>query len=297
MKAASRKTNHSVPERIEKLRKEIREHDYRYHVLAEPTISDAEYDKLIRELIELESAHPDLLTPDSPSQRVGGQPTKEFPAVTHSTPMLSLSNVYSEEEVHDFDRRVQTLLGRQPYRYVCELKFDGVAISLKYEDGIFVRGATRGDGVQGDEITNNLKTIGSIPLRLRTNEKYMMNIEVRGEVFMKKQDFEKMNRERERAGEKLFANPRNAAAGTLKLQDPKLVSARPLNFFSYWLKSDVVELKAHSANLNFLRHLGFPANEHSRVCKDVASVVKYWEQWEAWREDLPYDIDGIVVKV
>lgn len=297
MKAAARQSSQSVAERIEKLRKEIREHDYRYHVLAQPTTSDAEYDRLMRELIVLETAHPEFLTPDSPSQRVGGQPTKEFPTVTHSIPMLSLSNVYSEEEVLDFDRRVKNLLGRQPYRYVCELKFDGVAVSLRYENGTLSRGATRGDGVQGDEITNNLKTVRSIPLRLRTNEKHSMNIEVRGEVFMKKKDFEKMNKERERAGEKLFANPRNVAAGTLKLQDPKLVAARPLIFFAYWLTSETIELKSHSENLNTLRNLGLPVNDRSRVCKDVKEVIEYWREWETRREDLPYDIDGIVVKV
>ena len=297
MKAASRQASSSVAKQIEKLHKEIHEHDYRYHVLAEPTIPDAEYDQLMRQLVELERGYPELFTPDSPSQRVGGQPTKEFPSVAHEIPMLSLSNVYSEEEVLDFDRRVQTLLGRQPYRYVCELKFDGVAITLKYEEGIFVRGATRGDGVQGDEVTNNLKTIRSVPLRLRTGEKAFMSVEVRGEVFMRKKDFEKMNKERERAGEKMFANPRNAAAGTLKLQDPKLVAARPLNFLAYWLHSERVELKSHYENLDILRKLGLPVNEHSRLCRNVKEAIKYWREWGLRREDLPYDIDGIVIKV
>jgi DNA ligase (NAD+) len=297
MNAATRRAIASAADEIEKLRKELREHDYRYYVLAQPSISDAEYDQLMRRLIELEKAHPELLTPDSPSQRVGGQPTKEFPTVTHSTPMLSLSNVYSEEEVVDFDRRVKTILGTQPYRYVCELKFDGVAVSLKYEGGILVRGATRGDGFQGDEITNNLKTIRSIPLRLRAERKDLMDIEVRGEVFMERKDFEKMNKERERAGEKTFVNPRNATAGTLKLQDPKLVSGRPLKFFAYWLSSDRSKLKSHAENLDTLRRLGFPVNDCSRVCKDVREVVKYWKEWENRREELPYDIDGIVVKV
>jgi DNA ligase (NAD+) len=296
-KSPLRQADQSVADRIEKLRKEIREHDYRYYVLAEPSISDAEYDLLMRELIELETAHPEFLTPDSPSQRVGGQPTKIFPTVTHRIPMLSLSNVYSEEELLDFDKRVKTLLGSQPYRYVCELKFDGVAVSLKYEDGILVQGATRGDGIQGDDITNNLRTIRSIPLRLRTKEKSLANAEVRGEVFIKKKDFEKMNQERKRIGEKLFANPRNAAAGTLKLQDPKLVAERPLNFFAYWLSCEGTELKSHYENLNILRGLGFPVNEYSRLSKDAKEVIKYWEEWERKREDLPYDIDGIVAKV
>jgi DNA ligase (NAD+) len=297
MKPPPRQAGQSVANRIERLRKAIREHDYRYHVLAEPSISDAEYDALMRELIELESTHPEFLTPDSPSQRVGGQPTKEFPTVTHQIPMLSLSNVYSEEELLDFDKRVKTLLGAQSYRYVCELKFDGLAISLKYEDGILIQGATRGDGVQGDDVTNNLKTIRSIPLRLWTKEKDLMNLEVRGEVFMKKKDFEKMNEERERLEEKLFANPRNAAAGTLKLQDPKLVAARPLNFFAYWLGCEAIELKSHHENLNVLRGLGFPVNDQARLCNDAESVIKYWREWESNRDNLPYDIDGIVAKV
>jgi DNA ligase (NAD+) len=297
MKSPNRHAGQSVADRIEKLRNEIREHDYRYYVLAEPTISDAEYDGLMHQLIELETAYPDLLTPDSPSQRVSGQPTKEFPTVTHRTPMLSLSNVYGEDELVDFDRRVRRLLGTQLYRYVCELKFDGVAVSLTYENGILTRGATRGDGIQGDDVTNNLKTVRSIPLRLRPKEKSLRNIEVRGEVFMRKKDFERMNRERERAGEKLFVNPRNAAAGTLKLQDPKLVAQRPLNFFAYWLDSETIELKSHHENLDTLRDIGFPVNEHSRLCKDVAEAVKCWKQWEDRREDLPYDIDGVVVKV
>lgn len=297
MESPPRQADQSVANRIEKLRREIHEHDYRYHVLAEPSISDAEYDTLMRELIRLELAHPEFLTPDSPSQRVGGQPTKQFPTVTHQIPMLSLSNVYSEEELLDFDKRVRTLLGTQSYRYVCELKFDGLAISLKYQDGILVQGATRGDGMHGDNVTNNLKTIRSIPLRLRTKEKDLMDLEIRGEVFMKKKDFEKMNEERERSEEKLFANPRNAAAGTLKLQDPKLVAARPLDFFAYWLNSETVELKSHHENLNSLRGLGFPVNGYSRLCNDAAGVIKYWKEWESKREDLPYDIDGIVTKV
>jgi DNA ligase (NAD+) len=297
MKSPRRRADQSVANQIEKLRNEIREHDYRYYVLAEPTISDAEYDGLMHQLIELETAHPELLTPDSPSQRVSGQPTKEFATVTHGTPMLSLSNVYGEEELVDFDRRVRTLLGTQPYRYVCELKFDGVAVSLTYENGILTRGATRGDGIQGDDVTNNLRTVRSIPLRLRPKEKSLRNIEVRGEVFMRRKDFEKMNRERERAEEKLFVNPRNAAAGTLKLQDPRMVAQRPLNFFAYWLDCETIELRSHHENLNTLLDIGFPVNEHSRLCKDVAEVVTYWKQWEGQREDLPYDIDGVVVKV
>jgi DNA ligase (NAD+) len=296
MKSPNRHAGQSVADRIEKLRNEIREHDHRYDI-AEPTISDAEYDALMRELIELESAHPEFLTPDSPSQRVGGQPTKEFPHVPHRIPMLSLSNVYSEVEVRDFDKRVKTLLGTQSCRYACELKFDGAAISLKYEGGVFVLGSTRGNGVRGDDITNNLKTIRSIPLALRTEEKGLMNIEVRGEVFMQRKDFEKMNMGLQQSGERIFVNPRNATAGTLRLQDPRLVAARPLKFFAYWISGNRPQARSHYENLNTLRKLGFPVNEFSRVCKDVEETIDYWQEWENRRDELPYDIDGIVVKV
>jgi DNA ligase (NAD+) len=294
---ASAAASSSTLKRIEELRKLLLEHDYRYYVLAQPTISDQQYDRLMRELIGLEREHPELATPDSPTQRVGGEPTKEFPTVTHAVPMLSLSNTYNEEEVRDFDRRVRSALGEEPFRYVCELKFDGVAISLTYEGGLLARGATRGDGFQGDEITQNLKTIRSIPLRLRTRKKGMEDLEVRGEVYMKRDDFRRMNEERELAGEKTFINPRNSAAGTLKLQDPKIVATRPLNFVAYFMRSGTTELSSHSENLRTLRELGFPVSEHARVSTTVDEVVRYWSEWEARRDDLPYDIDGVVVKV
>ncbi len=287
----------SVIEKIEKLRKEINEHDYRYYVLAEPVISDAEYDKLMTTLEELEKQYPELITPDSPTQRVSGEPTKKFPTVTHSVPMLSLSNSYTEEEVREFDRRVKSLLPDQSYKYVCELKFDGIAVSLKYIDGILKVGATRGDGTQGDDITNNLKTIRLIPLKLDTNNKALLDIEVRGEVFMKKDDFIRMNEERELDGEKLFVNPRNSAAGTLKLQDPKIVADRPLNFYTYFLKAEKADLKNHSDCLKTLKQLKFPVNDFSRLCNNIEEVIEFWKEWQDKREDLPYDIDGVVVKV
>ncbi|HEY6952079.1 MAG TPA: NAD-dependent DNA ligase LigA [Bacteroidota bacterium] len=287
----------SVEKRIESLRSELREHDHRYYVLAQPTISDSAYDALMRELVELERLHPEFLTPDSPSQRVGGKPTKEFPSVTHAVPMLSLANTYNEEEVKDFDRRVHSLLDGETAAYVCELKFDGVAISLRYEDGIFVRGATRGDGVQGDEITQNLRTLRSIPLRLRNFGKKTGELEVRGEVYMEREEFRRMNEERERAGEKTFVNPRNSAAGTLKLQDPKIVAQRPLKFVAYYLLANDRSQASHSDNLQALRTLGFPVSEHTRRCKSIDEVIRYWKQWEEQRDTLPYDIDGVVVKV
>lgn len=287
----------SIVKRIEMLRSQLREHDYRYYVLAQPTISDGEYDRLMRELLDLEAAHPELSAPDSPSQRVGGEPTKEFPTVTHDIPMLSLSNTYNEEEVRDFDRRVRSTLVNNPFRYVCELKFDGVAVSLRYQDGLFVRGATRGDGTQGDDITQNLRTIRSIPLRLMGKKRGMTSCEVRGEVYMERDDFRKMNEDRELAGEKTFINPRNSSAGTLKLQDPKIVAGRPLKFVAYFLRTDSIALSSHMKNLEILQELGFPTSKHARLSKNVEGVIAFWKEWENSRETLPYDIDGVVVKV
>ena len=281
--------------RAEELRKELHDHDYRYYVLAEPVIADEQYDRLMRELQELEEAHPGLRTPDSPTQRVGGEPTKEFRTVVHEPPMLSLANTYSETEIRDFDRRVRELLGDEKPLYVAELKFDGIAIALKYREGGLVQGATRGDGMQGDDITNNLRTIRSIPLRLRA--KALLNIEVRGEAFMHRKDFDEMNAQRTAAGEKVFINPRNSTAGTLKMQDPKIVASRPIQMYAYFLLSPGQGLTRHSANLETLRELGFPVNENSRLCRTIDEVIDFWKRWEAKRDKLPYDIDGIVVKV
>ena len=287
----------SMLKRIESLRTQLREHDYRYYVLAQPTISDQEYDRLMRELVYLEEAHPETITPDSPSQRVGGQTTKEFQTVTHDVPMLSLSNTYNEDEVRDFDRRVRSVLGQEQFGYVCELKFDGVAVSLLFRGGVLLRGATRGDGTQGDDITQNLRTIRSIPLRVRGKKRRLEEFEVRGEVYMKRGDFRRMNADRELAGEKLFINPRNSSAGTLKLQDPKIVAGRPLNFVAYYLRFPEGGLTDHHDNLKILRDLGFPVSEHSKVCKNVEAIMEYWKDWEKRRDSLPYDIDGVVVKV
>jgi DNA ligase (NAD+) len=284
-------------QRAEQLRKELHDHDYRYYVLAEPVIPDEKYDRLMRELQDLEAEYPDLRSPDSPTQRVGGEPTKEFRTVAHDPPMLSLANTYSEEEIGDFDRRVRELLGDQKPLYVAELKFDGIAIALKYRNGTLVQGATRGDGTQGDDITNNLRTIRSIPLVLRTKEKAMMNIEVRGEAFMHRKDFEGMNAARSAAGEKVFINPRNATAGTLKMQDPKVVASRPIQMYAYFLFAGGKELRRHSSNLETLRALGFPVNSNSKVCRNIDDVIAFWKRWEEKRDSLPYDIDGIVVKV
>lgn len=289
--------NPATIKHVEALRTKLREHDYRYYVLAQPTIADEEYDRLIRELQELEAKYPEIASPDSPTQRVGGQPTKEFATVSHAVPMLSLSNTYNEEEVQDFDRRVRSLLGKEPFKYVCELKFDGVAVSLVYRNGVIARGATRGDGVQGDEITQNLKTIRSVPLRVFGKKKGLTDFEVRGEVYMEREDFRRMNEERELAGEKIFINPRNSTAGTLKLQDPKIVAMRPLRFVAYYLRAERFELQSHANNLQLLRELGFPVSGHARLCRSIGEVTAYWKEWEDRREELPYDIDGVVVKV
>jgi DNA ligase (NAD+) len=290
-----------IIKRIEELRELIHQHDYNYYVLNEPTISDREYDLLMQELIELENKYPFLITPDSPTQRVGGEPTKEFPVVVHEVPMLSLSNTYSIEDLYDFHRRVKEGLPEgEKIEYVTELKIDGVAISLKYRHGLFVQGVTRGDGTRGDDITNNLRTIRSLPLRLNFSDvkrKDFEDIEVRGEVYMNRADFEALNREREKMGEKLFANPRNATAGTLKLQDPKQVAERPLNLFCYYLRSNTKELNTQFENLKILKNLGFKVNPHYRLCSTIEEVIEYCNEWEEKRETLPYDIDGVVIKV
>ncbi|MFQ5584587.1 MAG: NAD-dependent DNA ligase LigA, partial [Calditrichia bacterium] len=220
---------------IKRLREEIRRHDYLYYVLAKPEISDYQYDMLMKRLEELERKFPRFITPDSPTQRVGGEPTKEFPVVRHRIPMLSLANTYNEAEIRDFDRRVRSLLNPgEPFEYVCELKIDGLAISLIYEDGVLVTGATRGDGYQGDDVTHNIRTIRSIPLRVEPH-KGILNFEVRGEIYYPLKEFESFNAARVARGEPPFANPRNAAAGSIKMQDPREVAKRPLQVLFYYL--------------------------------------------------------------
>lgn len=292
----------AVRKEIEELRRNIREHDYRYYVLNEPIISDYEYDQLMAKLIALENAHPELITPDSPTQRVSGEPTKEFPTVVHEIPMLSLSNTYSIEELQEFENRLKNFLPVETFEYVTELKFDGIAVSLIYRDGVLVQAATRGDGEQGDEITNNLKTIRSVPLRLFVNAHLPQNIEVRGEVYMTKSAFEKLNKEQEKLGEKPFANPRNATGGTLKLQDPQLVAKRSLSFTAYYLRllgedRERIPLTTHFEALHMLRELGLPVSRHIALCKSLWEVVDFCNTWEEKRDELPFEIDGVVIKV
>ncbi|MCE5250573.1 NAD-dependent DNA ligase LigA [bacterium] len=281
-------------ERIEYLKKSIREHDHRYYVLAEPEITDKAYDMLLKELEELECQYPGLKTPDSPTMRVGSDLAKEFPSRTHTSPMLSIANTYSEEEVIEFDRRVRSLLPGEEIMYTCELKIDGVALSLHYEGGVLRTGVTRGDGVTGEDITPNVKTIRAIPLKILD---FSENCEVRGEVYLEREAVNFMNIGREEAGEKLFANPRNAAAGSLKLQDPRIVARRPLKFFAYWLAIPGGRLDSQWERLDMLSRFGFPVNGNRRRCASIEDIMEFAGEMERKRDTLPYDIDGIVIKV
>lgn len=291
----------NTKKKIEELRDIIREHDHRYYVLTEPAISDYEYDKLIKELEKLEAENPGLITPDSPTQRVGKDLTKDFNPVTHQVPMLSLANTYNEEELFDFDRRVRdTLPANEKVEYVVEMKMDGASVSINYVNGYLKTAATRGDGTVGEEITTNIKTIRTVPLKLKKVNSIpfkLDNIEVRGEVFMKIEDFVRLNKEREENGEKLFANPRNSSAGTLKMQDPKVVAKRPLNLFVYTLLSMQEEFNSQYENLQFLRKLGFNVNPEHKLCKNIQEVLKECHELEKRRNSLPYEIDGAVIKV
>ncbi|MBC7216606.1 MAG: NAD-dependent DNA ligase LigA [Candidatus Caldatribacterium sp.] len=283
---------------IERLREIIRYHDYRYYVLNSPEITDEEYDALMRKLQELEALFPDLVTPDSPTQRVGGKPQEGFAPFTHARPMLSLNNAFTEEEIRDFDRRIKRMLGVEEIDYVVELKIDGLAVNLRYEGGIFIRGATRGDGTTGEDVTANLRTIRSIPLRLR-GERIPAVFEVQGEVFMHKGDFEKLNEERARRGEPLFANTRNAAAGSLRQLDPNVTASRKLDIFVYgaFLIESPWYPTTHWELLEFLRELGFKVNPHARLAESIDEVIAIHNEWEEKRKTLDYDIDGLVVKV
>jgi DNA ligase (NAD+) len=288
----------AVAERAAALRKELDEHVYRYHVLDEPAIADAEYDKLYHELVAIEAAHPELVTADSPTQRVGSKALEQFAEVTHRLPMLSLGNAFTEEDATNFDRRCREGLEMSAgeIEYACEPKFDGLAINLTYQNGAFVQGATRGDGAVGEDVTHNLKTIRAIPLTL-TNKAAL--IEVRGEVLMLKKDFEKLNARQAAKGEKLFVNPRNAAAGSLRQLDPKLTAERPLHFFAYGIGAiQGVELpRSHAALMDWLESLRFPVARERRVVRGVAGLLGYYQLIGTERPQLPYEIDGVVYKV
>jgi len=278
------------------LKAEIERHNRLYYVEATPEISDFEYDALMRELIQLEEQYPVLRTVDSPSQRVGGAPLEGFETVLHRAPMLSIDNTYNEQELREFDERVRKGLGGEMPAYVVELKMDGVAISLRYEEGVLVRAATRGDGLRGDDVTNNVRVIRAIPLRLEKGAPGAL--EVRGEVYMRNEDLERLNQRREEEGEEPFRNPRNTTAGTLKLLDPKVVAQRGLRFFAYDLVSgDEVILVSHRQTLENLRKWGLPVNPHFEYCTTIDTVMDACARWNARRHELGYEIDGMVIKV
>ena len=282
--------------RIEALRREIAEHDYRYYVLDAPSIPDAEYDRLMRELLALEAKFPELVTPDSPSQRVGGAPSAAFAPVQHEVPMLSLANAFDEGEVRDFDRRVRELCGEAAVDYHCEPKFDGLAISLRYEGGALVQAATRGDGSTGEDVTANVRTIAAIPLRLRGNPPPLL--EVRGEVYMPRDGFARLNAEQLARGEKPFANPRNAAAGSLRQLDPRITASRPLRFYAYGHGRVDGDLPGrHSERLAALQGYGLPVCGLRRLVADIDGCLQYYAELGRRRPTLPYDIDGVVYKV
>ncbi len=288
-----------VAARAAQLRAEIERHNYAYYVLDAPTIPDAEYDRLFRELQAIEAAHPELVTPDSPTQRVGGKPLAAFREVRHAVPMLSLNNAFSAEEVEAFDRRCREGLGREVIRYACEPKFDGLAITLRYEGGVFVQGATRGDGFTGEDVTQNLRTVRNIPLRL-TGADVPPLIEVRGEVLMLRRDFEKLNERQRAAGEKEFANPRNAAAGSLRQLDPKITAQRPLRFYAYGVADAGAVSPApilHSEMMARLAGWGIPVARERAVVQGARGLLGYFERIGRERRSLPYDIDGVVYKV
>src|ERR1700731_3002451 len=287
---------------IEALRDKLRHHEYLYHVLDQPEISDAAYDRLMNRLKELEAAHPQLITPDSPTVRVGATPREGFQTVQHARPMLSLDNAFSYETLGDFDRRVRQGSGHEKIEYIAEHKFDGLSISLQYANGGLARGVTRGDGRTGEDVTPNVKTIRSIPLRVDLaalkKAKLPATFEVRGEVLMTHKSFEALNRLQEQTGGKIFVSPRNAAAGSVRVLDPSITAQRRLEFFAYYLLVDgEVPFAKHSESLEALKQLHFRASEDWKLCDGIEEVFNYCDAWEPKREKLPYEIDGVVIKV
>ncbi|MCL0095395.1 NAD-dependent DNA ligase LigA [Dehalococcoidia bacterium] len=285
-----------IEEKIGHLREQINHHNYRYYVLDSPEISDAEYDQLMRELRRLESDYPRLITPDSPTQRLGAAPQEEFGVVEHPVPLLSLGNAFNFEELRAWHNRISRLLGNADFDFVCELKMDGLAVALTYVDGLLVTGATRGDGYRGENITHNLRTIRSIPLSVPPNAP--PRFEARGEVFLSKEGFARVNRERGEAGQPLFANPRNAAAGSLRQLDSRVTASRPLDIYVYGLGyAEGVVPQTHWETMEFLKSLGFKINPRNALVSDLEGVEAYYQRWLKSREELPYETDGVVVKV
>ena len=293
-------SNNYAFDRINELRELIRKYDYAYYVESQPLISDYEYDKLYKELEELEKQYPEFYDKNSPTQRIGEQPLKEFRSVVHTIPMLSLANTYTKEEILDFERRVIDILGSQTVKYVTELKYDGLAVSIIFRDGTFELAATRGDGIKGDDVTANIKTIKNLPLKVHEvyykGEK-LQNFEVRGEIYMLESDFLKINEERIENDEKPYANPRNLASGTLKSLDPNYVATRPLKLVTYYLFSEEVQLESQFENIELLKKLGFPVGYSYKLCENIEEVFEYIELWDKQRSSLPFQIDGIVIKV
>lgn len=285
----------SVKEQIEALRSELEQHNYNYYVLSAPTISDQEFDKKMKELQDLEAAHPEYYDPDSPTQRVGSDLSKEFEQVQHRYPMLSLGNTYSEEDVRDFYERTARSLN-EPFEIVAELKYDGTSISLWYEKGRLVRAVTRGDGTKGDDVTANVKTIRSVPLRLRGND-YPEEVEIRGEVLLPWAEFDRLNKEREEQEEPLFANPRNAASGTLKQQNPAIVAARKLDAYLYYVLGEHLPADTHYGNLEAARRWGLKIPDVMKICHNLQDIFDYIHYWDTERKNLPVATDGIVLKV
>jgi len=277
----------SIPQKIEALRKKLQQHEHLYYVLDAPEISDAEYDEMLRELQALEAEHPELITDDSPTQRVGGKPREGFVKVAHSSPMLSLDNALNEGELRDFDRRVRDLLGDEKFAYVAELKLDGLSLAVRYREGKLAQAVTRGDGATGEEVTENARTIRSIPFRAPVEE-------VRGEVVFNRKSFDKLNEERAAAGLPVFANPRNAAAGSLRVLDPTVTASRRLDYFSYFV---VPAPPTQHETLEQLQKTGFKVNPNWRKCPDIEALLAFCKEWEEKRDALPYEIDGVVAKV
>ena len=279
---------------LTELREKLEKYGYHYYVMDTPIVPDQEYDRLLNELLEIEEMFPDLVTDDSPSVRVGGAPLPHFKKVAHQIPMMSLGNAFNEQDLRDFDRRVRQFAGDTPVAYICELKIDGLAVSLTYEDGKLVRGATRGDGTTGEDITNNLKTVSAVPLRLKNQ----VDLEVRGEAYMPKRSFEALNDAKKEAGEEPFANPRNAAAGSLRQLDPKIAAKRNLSLYVYSIgELQGKEIDSHYEGLSFLKETGFKVNTETTRCESIEDVIAYTETWVEKRHDLAYEIDGIVIKV
>lgn len=288
-------TKEKAADKIKELSKEIEDHNYRYYVLSMPVISDFDFDQLLNELINLEKQFPELILPTSPSQRVGGQVTKEFETVKHKYPMMSLGNTYSEQELQEFDERIRKIIPGEAIEYVCELKFDGVAIGVSYINGKINRGVTRGDGVQGDDVTTNVKTIRSIPLLLNKGD-YPDEFEIRGEIIMHRKDFDRINDQREEIGEIAYANPRNFASGTLKLQDSTEVARRKLDCYFYALYGDF-HFKTHFESLAKAEEWGFKISKEVKLCSSLNEVFQYIKHWDKKRDTLGFDIDGVVIKV